>query len=327
MNKQKNREDFAPILSLITSSNDVLLCTHLAPDGDALGSMLALGSLVRRMGKQVTMICHDIVPGYLCFLPGREDILLPAQVEGRQFDLALSIDASDLKRLGESAVAFRQARVCAQMDHHKTNEGFADHNLVLEDLPASGSIVLRMMEAADLAVTREEAVCLYTAITTDTGNLCFGSVSDETFEQIASLMRAGLPLADTARRLHLMRDKEHVLMLGRALRSLEFLLDGRLTMMTLTREDYLQSGADISHTDKIVNYGLYMPGVEMACLAHEMDDGIKFSLRSIEPREVSGLAARFGGGGHAQASGCTVYAPLNDAVRLIREAALEELSR
>ena len=136
MNKQKNREDFAPILSLITSSNDVLLCTHLAPDGDALASMLALGSLVRRMGKQVTMICHDTVPGYLGFLPGREDILLPAQVEGRQFDLALSIDASDLKRLGESAVAFRQARVCAQMDHHKTNEGFADHNLVLEDLPA-----------------------------------------------------------------------------------------------------------------------------------------------------------------------------------------------
>lgn len=75
-------------------------------------------------------------------------------------------------------------------------------------------------------------------------------------------MRAGLPLADTAERLHLMRDKEHVLMLGCALRSLEFLLDGRLTMMTLTREDYLQSGADISHTDKIVNYGLYMPGLK-----------------------------------------------------------------
>lgn len=327
MINQKNREDFAPILDLISKADTILLCTHLAPDGDALGSMLALGSLIRRMGKQVTMICHDVVPGYLSFLPGSEDIMLPAQIDGKQFDLALSIDASDLKRLGDSAAAFKQARVCAQMDHHKTNEGFADHNLVLEDLPASGSIICRMMDAAAFPITDDEAVCMYTAITTDTGNLCFGSVSDETFEQIASLMRAGLPLADTARRLHLMRDKEHVLMLGRALSSIEFLMDGRLTMMMLTKDDYLASGADISHTDKIVNYGLYMPGVEMACLAHEMGDGIKFSLRSIEPRQVSGLASRFGGGGHAQAAGCTVNAPLYEAVRLMREAALEELSR
>lgn len=326
MSKLKNNDSFASILSLINKAEHILLCTHLAPDGDALGSMLALDSVVRRMGKQATMICHDTVPSYLDFLPGQKDILLPEQVKGKKFDLALSIDVSDLKRLGDSAAVFEQATTKVQMDHHKTNDRFADHNLVFDDFPASGSIVCKLMEAASLPIEQNEAICLYTAITTDTGNLCFGSVSDETFEQIAALMRGGLPLADIARRLHLMREKEHVLTLGKALRSLEFLVDGRLTMMTLTKEDYLDSKASISHTDKIVNYGLYMPGVEIACLAHEMDDGIKFSLRSVAPRDVSVLAAQFGGGGHTQASGCSIDAPLGEAVRLMREAAQKELS-
>ena len=325
MSLQRTNEEFSPILDLINKAENVLICTHLAPDGDALGSMLALGSAVRRMGKKATMVCHDKVPGYLSFLPGSEEIILPAQAEGRNFDLALSVDASDLRRLGDSAALFKRAPASVQMDHHKTNDLFADLNLVLDDLPASGCIICRLMEAAGLSVRQNEAICLYTAITTDTGNLCFGSVSDETFEQIAALMCGGLPLADTARQLHLMREKEHVLMLGRALNSLEFLMDGRLTMMILTKEDYSSSGANISHTDKIVNYGLYMPGVEMACLAHEMDDGIKFSLRSIAPRDVSLLAMKFGGGGHAQASGCSIDAPLDEAVRRVIEAAREEL--
>lgn len=327
MNSQKNKQQFAEILDAIRESERIVVCTHLAPDGDALGSMLALASLIRRFGKTVTMVCHDRVPAYLSFLPGQQEIRLPSEVTPERFDLALSIDASDLKRLGDSGAVFSAAPLRIQMDHHKTNDRFADINLVLDELPASGSLMCRMMEAVGLNITRDEAICLYTAITTDTGNLCFGSVSDETFEQIAALMRADLPLIDTARRLHLMREKAHVLMLGRALNSMRFFMDGRLTMMQLTQRDYEECGADISHTDKIVNYGLYIPGVQMACLAHEMEDGIKFSLRSIAPYEVSGLAQSFGGGGHAQAAGCTISEPLEKAAELVREAAEKALKK
>lgn len=326
MNRTKNSLQFQEILDLIRQAQKVVICTHLAPDGDALGSMLALASLVKRFDKPVTMICHDRVPAYLRFLPGCEEIRLPAEAAGEQFDLALSIDASDLKRLGDSAVVFSAAGTRVQMDHHKTNDRFADYNLVLDELPASGSLMCRMMEAAGLELTQNEAICLYSAITTDTGNLCFGSVSDETFEQLAALMRAGLPLVETARSLHLMREKEQVLMLGRALKSLQFFADGRLSMMKLPRKDYEECGADISHTDKIVNYGLYLPGVQIACLAHEMEDGVKVSLRSIAPREVSGIALSFGGGGHAQAAGCSIHQPLEKAMEMVREAAERELN-
>ena len=123
---------FQDILDLIGQAKHILLCTHLAPDGDALGSMLALGSLLRRMGKQSTMICHDLVPGYLFFLPGQEAIRLPSQVSvDERFDLAISVDASDAERLGDSFTLFSRCSKTIQMDHHSTNTRFAQHNLVL----------------------------------------------------------------------------------------------------------------------------------------------------------------------------------------------------
>lgn len=325
MNSQKNIE-YGEILRLIGQAERVLLCTHLAPDGDALGSMLALGSLVERMGKQATMICHDPVPGYLVFLPGQQAIKLPAQVAEERFDFAVSVDASDAERLGDSHALFAKCPVTIQMDHHQTNTRFAQHNLVLEQLPASGSVVFPLFDAAGLPLTKNEAIYLYTAISTDTGNFCFGHISDVTFEQVAATMRAGLPLVETARQLHLMREKEQVLMLGRALNSLKFFMDGRLSGMEVTQQDYLDCGATDEHTDKIVNHGLYIPGVQLCYLANETQDGIKFSLRSIAPYRVSDIAFRLGGGGHAQAAGCTIHAPLAEAVQIVRQAMESELS-
>lgn len=325
MNNQKNIE-YAETLRLIGQAERVLLCTHLAPDGDALGSMLALGSLVKRMGKQVTMICHDPVPGYLVFLPGQQAIKLPAQAAQEHFDLAISADASDAERLGDSHALFAKCPVTIQMDHHQTNTRFAQHNLVMAQVPASGSVVFPLFEAAGLPITREEAIYLYTAISTDTGNFCFGHISDVTFEQVAATMRAGLPLVETARQLHLMREKEQVLMLGRALNSLKFFMDGRLSGMEITQQNYLDCGATDEHTDKIVNHGLYIPGVQMCYLANETQDGIKFSLRSIAPYRVSDIAFRLGGGGHAQAAGCTIHKPLAEAVQIVRHAMESELS-
>lgn len=323
-NTTAKKSEFLPILQLVDQAQTILLCTHQSPDGDALGSMLALNSCLMRMGKKTSMVCHDAVPSYLQFLPNQDRILLPNQLKDQAFDLSLSIDASDLERLGDSGIPFKQAAISIQMDHHKTNDSFADYNLVLDDLPASGSIVFRFFEAAGISITADDATCIYTAITTDTGNLCFGSISSETFEQLAELMRSGLPLIETARQLHLMREKEHVLLLGRALRTLHFHLDGRLTSMVLTKEDYKECGATTEHTDKIVNYGLYIPGVEMSYLAHETDQGIKFSLRSIAPLTVSGIASKFGGGGHSQAAGCTINEPLWDAIASMQKAAQEE---
>ncbi|MHC1786228.1 MAG: bifunctional oligoribonuclease/PAP phosphatase NrnA [Christensenellales bacterium] len=312
--------DFELVLRLIRDADRILLCTHLMPDGDALGSLLALGGLCGHLGKPHRMICHHGVPAYLRFLPGQEEIRLPQEVAGEAFDLAISIDASDAERLGDSAKYFYQAATTVQMDHHQTNAGFAQHNLVLEELPASGSLLFRFYETAGVPITREMAICLYTAISTDTGNFCFGSVTAETFQQAAHLMACGLPLAETARALHLMQEKEQVLLQGRALSSLRFFEEGKLTEMRLTRQDFIDCGAGSEHADSIVNMGLYIPGVKMCYLASEQADGIKFSLRAIAPSEVAGLALALGGGGHAQAAGCTLQGPMDGAIARVRDA-------
>lgn len=321
------RSELTGIVAQIRQAKHVLLCTHMAPDADAIGSVLALASCVERLGSTATVCCHDPVPSYLAFLPGVERIVLPQQAQqDPSYDLAVSIDASDLERLGDAGALFLQTPHTIQMDHHRTNTRFAQTNFVLDHLPASGNLAFMLFKEAGIPISQDDATCLYAAISSDTGNFCFGQLSAEVFDQVAELMHAGLPIVETARQLHLMKERQHVLLLGRALRSLRFYEEGRLTSMTLTKQDFADSGAGGEHTDKIVNYGLYIPGVEMCYLASETDDeGIKISLRAIAPRQVDGIALSLGGGGHAQASGCTIHAPLAEAIRRVHEAMIQEL--
>lgn len=317
---------FEEIIRRITAAERLLLTTHLTPDGDALGSLLALNSLVKRMGKEALMICHHEVPAYLRFLPGWEDIYLPAAAAGQAFDLAIAVDASDLERLGGCGEAFLKVGNTIQMDHHRTNTRYARYNLVMDGLPASGCLMCLLFEASGLPYTKDESIFLYTAISTDTGNFCFGNLTPRIYEQMADLMRAGLPLNETARALHLMKERENVLLLGRALSSLRFSEGGRLAGMQLTKEDFAFAGASSEHTDRLVNYALYMPGVEMAYLACEEDEGIRMGFRALAPKEVATVAASLGGGGHKQASGCTIHLPLQEAVALVESRLQDALN-
>lgn len=315
----------ASTLSALRHRKRALIIAHRAPDGDTLGSALALASLLKRLGAQTTLVCHDDVPVALKSLPGVEQFVLPALVPAQRFDLAVAVDSSDMERLGDAAQQFTAAPVTVQIDHHPTNVMYAQHNLLVSAVPATACIIYRLFEEAGLPFTREEAICLYAGISTDTGSFCFGSLTEETFRQVAGLMAAGLPLAETARQLHLMRQKDEVFMLGRALNSLRFFADGQVSGMRLSKADFLSAGVEKESADGVVNYGLYLPGVRMCYLASETSEGIKVSLRALPPCDVSGIAASFGGGGHVLAAGCTIDAPLDEAERRVREALIAAL--
>lgn len=304
----------------------VLVCTHIQPDGDAIGSALAVMHLLETLGKSVQVSCQDPAPGYLRYLSGWERVLPPSQISGT-FDLVLSVDASDQERLGLCAELLKLGKTTAQIDHHATNTMFAQHNEVDSAAAATGMLILRLINDMGVALSRDMASCLYAAISSDTGNFSFSSVSAETFEQMRVIMDAGLPLAQDARRLHLVETLGHMRLLGAALTSLQLSDDGRLAQMALKQQDFLDLGATREESDGIVNHGLYILGVEMAFLATETPEGIKFSLRSVEPHKVSRVAVKFGGGGHDQAAGCTVHAPLDEALRQVSQAMAEELHR
>ena len=314
------------MLSALKNADSILLCTHVSPDGDAIGSMLCMGSALSKLGKAVTMACQDCVPGRYAFLPGVGQIVTPDQLKGRAFDLAFALDAGDQKRIGDCAEAFFSAPLTMQIDHHGTNPEYAALNYVDFSAGATGCIVLRVLHALEAPVDLDMAVCLYAAISSDTGNFCFRNTDAEVFHAMAELMEAGLDIAPLARRLNLIREEKHVRLLGRALQTLYRFADGRATGMCLMRADYEAVGALPEHNEKIVNYGIDLEGVMITYRADEREEGItKVSLRAQPPCDVGAIAARLGGGGHALASGCTLNMHLIEACETIEQAIKEQL--
>lgn len=314
------------MLSALKNANSILLCTHINPDGDAIGSTLAMGLALKKMGKQVIFACADPIPARFHFLPCATEFVQANALKNRDYDTALAIDAADLSRQGDCAEAFLRAGMRLQIDHHGTNPHYAQMNVVDDGAAASGCLILRAIDALEIPLDPQIAQCIYCGISTDTGNFCFDNTDAETFACAARLMEAGLPLNETARRMHLLREEPHVRLLGLALNTLKIVADGKCAWMYLTREDFRQAQAGPEHTENIVNYARDLPGVEMAFLGTEQENGgTKFSLRAQSPRDVAAVAQKFQGGGHKLASGCKINLPLMEACKAVEKEMLLQI--
>ncbi len=310
------------MLSAILSAGSVLLFGHVNPDGDTLGSVLAMKLRLERMGKHVQAMVDGIVPSRLAFLPGADGILTAGAVP-EAFDLALAVDVASPDRLGTCENLFAQAEKTAVIDHHGTNPGYAQINMIDAGAPAAAVLVYRLFEQMDMPLTQEEAVCLYTALSTDTGNFIYDSTDAESFSMMSSLMDAGLPLHEYSRRLFRQKEVPFVRLLAEALPSLRLTADGRIAGLRLTLKQMQHAGANGGHTDGLVDYAIDLEGVDLAYFAREIEGGkIKVSLRAMQPFAVDRVAAKFGGGGHKLAAGLTLTLPMDEVVSTI-EAELE----
>ncbi len=320
---RNNPDPRQQVLSAVQAAGSVLLFCHVSPDGDTLGSALALKLRMTAMGKSVRLFVDGEWPSNLAFLPGMSAAEGPdAAVETA--DLALAVDVSCEERLGACAPAFFAAKRTAVVDHHGSNPGFARINWIDGDAPATAVLVYRLLVELGGSLSRDEAVCLYTGLSTDTGNFIYESTSAESFRMMAALMEAGLPLAEYARRLFRVKELPFVRLLGQALPSLRLTCGGKVAGLTLTAAQMREAGAKAGHTDGLVDYAIDLEGVTMAYFARETEDGrVKVSLRALEPWHVDQVAVRFGGGGHRLASGLTVNMPLAEAAQAV-EAALAE---
>ena len=315
------------LLSALTGAKRVFLCTHIAPDGDAIGSLTAAAHVLAGMGKEVVACCADPVPKQYLPLPGAMDIVRPDQVTGA-FDVAMSLDAADLARIGKSAEIYDRVPVRLQIDHHGTNPGYAMENEVDADAAAAGCIVMRMIKALGRPLDKDVAACLYTAISMDTGNFSYPNVDTEVFEIMAELTDTGFDLALWARHLHLFREPEYLGLLSRALSRITFLYGGRVTMTCVLPKDYEEEHALPEHSENIVNYGLYIPGVVLTCFVNQQAENVvRFSLRALPPYSAQNVAVQIGGGGHEAAAGATLNMPLDQAVQRARAAIDEEMKR
>ena len=220
-----------------------------------------------------------------------------------------------------------QAAKVAQVDHHGTNPAYAQVNDVDPHAPATSLLVKELLDALHVTITRDIAICLYTAVATDTGNFAFSYTTAEAFSMTSELMGYGLPLSEMNRLLFRQRTPQQLALLSRALNTLAFHENGQITTMRLSQKDFIECGALPEHADAVVNYGVDIVGVKMAMMAREDADGtVKIALRAIEPTRVDGVAFSLGGGGHAQASGCTVDGPLDAAIDTVLSAMKKALN-
>ena len=320
------RREPEAIAKLIRDAETIAVCSHISPDGDTLGSAAAMQIALEKLGKKVSLFCDGKVPDQLSFLPGIGRMREPLDDDG-PFDLMLSVDVSDIKRLGKCINLIGRSRHTAQIDHHPTNPLFMEINSVDGEAPAACILIREQLETLGIKPDRDIAICLYTGISTDTGNFAFHSTNAACFRIMSELMEIGLPLAELNRILFRDRVKAQVLLIGKALESLRYHENDQIAVMKLTKKEFDACGALPEHADTLVNFGLDTVGTRMALMARESTDGtIKLSLRAKEPDVISDIAQLFGGGGHPQAAGITMQGTLDDAVSKVLEAMIRKLN-
>ena len=292
------------MLSALKNADNFMLCAHINPDGDAVGSMLALGRLLRGMGKKAAMVCPNGVPARFAWLPDADRILSWEQAQHCRFDAAFSVDVPEPHRMGNVYALYEQAAVTFAVDHHPGKADFARFHLVDDGASASAELIVALYEALDVPLDQAAALQLYAGISTDTGNFVFSSVRPYTFYCMQKLMEAGLDLSEAARRLFLIKTRPQTAALGRALQSMRYFADGRATCMHLSAQDKAECHTRDDDLHGMVNYGLNLEGVAMTFMADECESGWKISLRALPGGDVASIARRFGGGGHVLAAGC-----------------------
>lgn len=287
----------------------VALIGHVSPDGDTIGSCLALSMGLTQLGKRTAVFCADKVPDNLMMLSGAAGVRVRPD-SGTHFDTAISVDVSTSQRLGSCMEIMEVTPVRLIIDHHHTNPcDWGQLSEVDGDAPACALLVYQLLLDLGVTVTADMAACLYTAIATDTGNYSYKSTSAEAFAVTAALLETGFDMEALNRRLFRTRPLAQSRLTCRALERMTLHAGGRIACIALTLQDFGDCAALPEHADTLVNLGLQLEGVSMALLSRETASGaVKFSLRALPPYQVDDVAQRFGGGGHQLAAGITFSA-------------------
>lgn len=296
----------------IRRADRVLVVAHSRPDGDAVGSVLACWMLLRQIGKRAEMALSDAVPRIYRWLPCSSQIRHCSRVEG-DWDTAILLECDSVERCGIQGL---EDRFLINIDHHFSGRAFAHVNWIDTGACAVAEMIYRLALAAGARITPEMAACLYSAILTDTGAFCYEGTTAHTFELASEMVRFGAQPAAIAQSIYFSNSESKMLLLGRALANLR--CADNLCWLWVTGDDMLRSGAEEQDCEGIVNYAIGISGAQAAVFLRELQDGrFRLSLRSKGAINVARVAEKFGGGGHQNASGCTLEGPLAQAAEQI----------
>jgi phosphoesterase RecJ-like protein len=296
----------------LSRASSVLIGTHMNPDGDALGSALALSHYLDAIGCDNEVICHHAAPRNLRFLPGLNRVKqIPKEAK---YDLGVVLDLDSLDRLGNTAEFFATCSRTVVIDHHVPHEKPGDLRIVDTSAPATAVILTRLLIDLGARITPEIATCLLTGIVTDTGSFRFRNTTPEALSLSAYLLEHGGDLTMVQEEIFQSKSLASARLLGRSLETMRLDCANQIAWSTLSARDFEIAEASDEDTEGFVNELLFITSVQVAALMREPKPGkVRCSLRSRGEYDVAAVARTFGGGGHKNAAGCTIDGPLEEA--------------
>jgi phosphoesterase RecJ-like protein len=301
------------ILKRFRSEKRFLITSHARPDGDAIGSTLALAEVLQQMGCETSMVLSDPTPYVYRSLPGVEQIEVAQRVEANDTPVII-LECDSIQRTGLEGL---EGRCIINIDHHASGQHYAHLNWIDEHACAVAEMVYRIAVAAKVEITPSMATCLYAAVLSDTGSFTYPSTNASTFELAHKLAAHGASPSQIARNLYFANPESKIRLLGVALSNMQ--CDGNIAWSWVTDADMERAGASAEDCEGVVNHLIGIAGVESAVFLREVAPNGEFrlSIRSKGNVDVAQVAESFGGGGHRSASGCTLEGPLNEATERI----------
>lgn len=323
-----NAESIAALLRLVQDKQTFVVSSHARPDGDAIGSSLALMHMLQCIGKQVTVAFSDPIPEPYHCLAGVEQIVhdLPASSP----DALILLECDSLERTGFKRADFDRmaARFTINIDHHRSGRNYADFNWIDPEACAVGAMLYDIARASGYDISTNVADCLYTAVLTDTGSFNYPSTTAETFAMAEQLVRAGTSPNRIAQAMYFSNPISKLRLLGAALSNMQ--VQGTVCWSVISTEDMERTHATAEDCEGVVNHLISIAEIEAAALLRQQPDPTEFrvSLRSKGTGniDVSAVAERFRGGGHRNASGCTLFGTKAEVTASIVSALEAEIS-
>jgi phosphoesterase RecJ-like protein len=315
------------ILEQLKKSNDVLLTTHINPDGDALGSMIAMGLALASCGKNITFYNESSTPAVYRFLPSVESIV--HHIDDIQvYDTAIILDCGDIGRVGKLSSKIGRIPVIINIDHHMTNTRFGTFQMVDPSACAAAEIVYQLIKEMRVEIRSDIAVAIYTGILTDTGSFRFSNTNKAAFSICREMVDLGINPSKVAEYVFGTYSLERIKLLNKVLDSIELSENGKLSLMTLTQTMIEETGSVPDDASNFINYARHIEDVKVAALIREGKNGksedvnsFHISLRSDGTVDVAAIASAFGGGGHINAAGFNIHSTLLDVKKKILKMA------
>ena len=300
-----------PIINQIKKAQKIIVTSHSDPDGDAVSSLLAMGLALSHLDKNITFYNASPIPAVYRFLPSVERISSHFEPIG-SYDAALILDCGDLTRIGQASAVISRIPVIINIDHHISNTGYGDLQLIDPDACSTAEIVYRLINALHVRIDKDMATSIYTGILTDTGSFRFSNTNQAAFAISQEMTELGVDPHHVAQRVFGTYSLERIKLLNLALDSLEISKNGKLSIMTVTKAMFDFTETQPEDVDGMINYARRIQDVKVAALIQEQRKGttesdslrrFHVSLRSDGTVDVAAIAGAFGGGGHTSAAG------------------------